>query len=108
MERSIEKMFQTIHTDYPYLESMTQYNAYQKLKLYQESKIDIRYSKTAIEISGSQMLLPSKMIVRVNEGKLKTGSFAYGKVRKLGEANGLYEVELKKNFAHIPVLGVSQ
>lgn len=108
MERSIEKMFQTIHTDYPYLESMTQYDGYKKMKLYQESKIDVRYSKTAIEISGSQMLLPSKMMVRVNDGKIATGSFAYGEVRKLGNADDLYEVELKKNFARIPVLGVSQ
>lgn len=78
------------------------------MKLYQESKIDVRYSKTAIEISGSQMLLPSKMMVRVNDGKIATGSFAYGEVRKLGNADDLYEVELKKNFARIPVLGVSQ
>lgn len=54
------------------------------------------------------MLLPSKMVVRVNEGKLETGSFAYGQVRKLGDADDLYEVELKKNFARILVLEGSQ
>lgn len=103
MEKSLETMFKTVRQTYPFLDSMTQYEAYQKYVLYQKSEIDVSYTKDTIEINGRDMLTPSKMMIRVQQGKLETGEFPYGTVRAFGKSGTLYEVELKQARVSLPI-----
>ncbi|WP_214804252.1 MULTISPECIES: DUF2194 domain-containing protein [unclassified Exiguobacterium] len=103
MEKTMEEMFRDVKTMYPYLESLTQYEAYEKYVQYQQSDINVTYTDKTIEINGTNMLKPSVMLVRVAPGQhLKTGTFDFGTVRALaGET--LYQVTLTKATVTLPI-----
>ncbi|EPE63528.1 polysaccharide deacetylase family protein [Exiguobacterium sp. S17] len=102
MKDSFEGMFETIHATYPHLEALTQYDAYQKYKLYQQAEIEVAYTEDTIEINSRSVVTPSTMLVRLQPGmSLETGTFAFGTVRTFGDSGTLYQVELTDTYARL-------
>lgn len=105
MKESFAGLFEMLYTTYPYLEGLSQYDAYRKYELYQDTQIDVAYSADAIDINAQQVIVPSTLLVRVEPGKhLDTGSFAFGEVRTFDESGTLYQVELKEASVRLPIL----
>ncbi|WP_345240546.1 DUF2194 domain-containing protein [Pontibacillus salipaludis] len=97
MREGLEGMYRFLSTYYPYLESLTQQEAREKLIAYQQSNIDVRYEKDAITISGEDMLHPSIALVRLNSGQhLETGAFSFGEVEVMPDSSNLYIVTLRE------------
>lgn len=100
-----ESLIKNISTKYPYMESMTQSEATELMKIYQDGDLEVRYEEDAIHIAYKGLPAHASTIVRVEDGKeLQTGTFPYGKVTKLDSQ--LYSVQLTKSKATIPIKGV--
>lgn len=97
MRKGLESMYAFLSKNFPYLESLTQQEAREKMITYQQSKIDVRYQEDSITISGEDMLDPSVALVRIQPGKhLETGEFSFGEVEVMQASSGLYFVTLRK------------
>lgn len=108
MKGSLEGMFRKVHESYPHLQALTQFDAYRKYELYQESEIEVSYTEDAIEINGKNLLATSTMLVRVEEGKqLETGTFPFGTVRTFGDSGNLYQVEMTEPYVTLPLKEVA-
>ncbi|MGG2094328.1 DUF2194 domain-containing protein [Bacillus sp. S13(2024)] len=101
---SYRSMIEDIHKWYPQMQSMTQSEATELIKIFQKGDLSVSYEDNFIHISYKGLPIQSSVVVRVEEGKkLKTGTFPYGTVTKLDEQ--LYNVKLTKASATIPIKG---
>ncbi|MGA9466231.1 MAG: DUF2194 domain-containing protein, partial [Exiguobacterium marinum] len=105
MKKSFEDLFQMLHAKYPYLEGLSQYDAYRKYNLYQDAQIDVAYTNDAIDINVQQLTVPSTLLVRVQPGmRLDAGTFEFGEVRPFDKSGTLYQVELRDTSVRLPIL----
>ncbi|WP_377946431.1 DUF2194 domain-containing protein [Alkalibacillus flavidus] len=94
-------------THYPYLESLTQSNATEKMIQYQESDISVSYEEDNIIIAGENILSPTHLFIRVEEGKsIEEGSHSFGTVEEYSV--GLYKITMQEPRADIPLKGGDQ
>lgn len=104
MKQSFGGLFQTIYDIYPHLEGLTQYEAFQKYKLYQASKIDVTYTDDAIDVNVQHFVQDSTFLVRLEADKrLDLGTFAFGTVERFGDSETLYRVTMKEPSATLAV-----
>ena len=104
LKDSFASMARSIHQTYPYLDSMVQSQATNRMKQYQASDIQITYGPDQINIKGNEMISPSLLFLRVNEGqRLETGTYSYGVVERFSETESLYKVTLTKPSAKISI-----
>ncbi|TYR73411.1 DUF2194 domain-containing protein [Rossellomorea vietnamensis] len=102
LKADFEKNLKKLAGTYPWLEPLTMKDARNKLIKYQEAELEVAYSADSIEISGQNILNPSHLIVRVQEGKrLETGNHPYGQVSQLEDETGLYLVKLTRPQAKL-------
>ncbi len=108
MKTNLEAMLKKTNDFYPYLEPLTQHNGLLKYKKYEEASIDVTYEEDHIHVSGEDLLNPSTMLIRVQEGKrIETGSFPYGEVSLLSKEGSLYHLTLTKPEADLPIKDVT-
>lgn len=104
MYKDLQGIGEHVVTHYPYLESMTQSNATEKMIQYQESDISVSYEEDSILITGDTILSPSHLFIRVEQGKsIEEGSHSFGTVELYSE--GLYKITMQQPRADIPLKG---
>ncbi|WP_421381623.1 DUF2194 domain-containing protein [Bacillus salacetis] len=104
LRKSFEENLKKLSEYYPYLEPLTAQEARNKMVKYQEGEINIRYSDQFIYITGDEILNPSHLLVRIEEGKmLDTGEFDFGTVNRLKDSEDIYVVELKEPEAKLEI-----
>ncbi|WP_369900570.1 DUF2194 domain-containing protein [Bacillus manliponensis] len=97
-----QSLIKNIRTWYPHIRSTTQNEATAAIKQYQEGDLIVRYEENAVHIAYKNLPEGASAILRVQEGKtVKTGTFSYGTIKKLGSQ--LYSVQLKKPKATIQI-----
>ncbi|MDO6654318.1 DUF2194 domain-containing protein [Anaerobacillus sp. 1_MG-2023] len=108
MKTNLEAMLKKTNDFYPYLEPLTQHNGLLKYKKYEEASIDVTYEEDYIHVSGEDLLNPSTMLIRVQQGKrIETGSFPYGEVSLLSKEGSLYQLTLTKPEADLLIKDVT-
>ncbi|WP_371018421.1 DUF2194 domain-containing protein [Pseudalkalibacillus sp. JSM 102089] len=108
MKTNLEAMLKKTNDYYPYLEPLTQHNGLLKYKKYEEASIDVTYEEDYIHVSGEDLLNPSTMLIRVQQGKrIETGSFPYGEVSLLSKEGSLYQLTLTKPEADLLIKDVT-
>ncbi|MCA1022176.1 DUF2194 domain-containing protein [Halobacillus litoralis] len=103
MRQSYEDMLHYIHDHYTHLKGMRQTDATKKMTQYQASDIAVTYQDNQIIVQGDELLSPSTILIRVNDGSLETGSFEGGDVKAFGESGTLYQVTLKQPYAEFKI-----
>lgn len=104
MRKGFDDLMTRVNKTYPYLKPYTASEAREKLMRYNESRLDVYYGENEIAISGKQIVNPSDIFIRVEQGRqLDTGSFDGYTVRKLGT---VYAVAFTKPFLTIRVKDV--
>lgn len=104
MKVQLEDMASFVETTYPYLDSMTQAQATERMKSYQASNVDVMYQEDRIVIQGEDLLEPSTMMLRVEKGtSIETGNFDFGSIEAYGDSGTLYRLTLEEPQAEIPL-----
>jgi len=104
LKDNFASMARSIHQTYPYLDNMVQSQATNRMKQYQASDIQVTYEPGQINIKGNEMLSPSLLFLRVNEGQfIETGTYSFGVVERFSETEPLYKVTLTKPSAKISI-----
>lgn len=104
LSNSYRKITEKVRKWYPHIESVTQSEATELIKLYQAGDLITTYSDNMINIAYKGLPANASAFVRVEEGKsLETGTFSFGTVTKI--ADQLYNVRLNKPQAEISIKG---
>lgn len=104
MKEKFSQTFKELKELYPHLEPLTAQQATEKMIHYQEATLDVSYTAESIIIQGTNLLNPTTLLVRLEQGKkLQTGSFQFGEVKELDTSSRLYAVKLTKPEAKLKI-----